>query len=74
MKSVGSRGIFYATALKALKGKHRVSVILFHLRVTSLFEFPPMKSNDRIALEIFHQKMKITMTWLKLQCETNSTM
>ena len=28
------------------------------------FEFPPIKSNGRIALQNFHQKLKVTITWL----------
>ena len=31
----------------------------------SLFEFPLIKSNGRIALLQFHQILKITITWLK---------
>ena len=31
----------------------------------SLFEFPSTTSNDRIGLRNFHQKLKITITWLK---------
>ena len=65
IQSIGSSGIFYATALKALKRDHGNPIIVSHLRVKSLFEFPPIKSNDRIALRNFHQKLKITITWLK---------
>ena len=28
------------------------------------FKFPPIKSNGRIALQNFHQKLKVTITWL----------
>ena len=31
----------------------------------SLFKFPPIKGNDRIALRIYHHKLKITITWLQ---------
>ena len=65
IQSIGSSGIFYATALKALKRDYGNPIIVSHLRVKSLFEFPPIKSNDRIALRNFHQKLKITITWLK---------
>ena len=65
IQSIGSSRIFYATALKALKRDYGNPIIVSHLRVKSLFEFPPIKSNDRIALRNFHQKLKITITWLK---------
>ena len=70
IQSMGSSGIFYATALKALKRDYGNPIIVSHLRVKSLFEFPTIKSNDRIALRNFHQKLKITITWLKsIGCE-----
>ena len=31
----------------------------------SLFEFPLIKVNDRIALRNYHQKLKTTITWLQ---------
>ena len=65
IQSIGSSGIFYAIALKALKHDNGNPIIVSHLRVKSLFEFPPIKSNDRIALRNFHQKLKINITWLK---------
>ena len=65
IQSIGSSGIFYATSLKALKRDYRNPIIVSHLRVKSIFEFPPIKSNDRIALLNFQQKLKITITWLK---------
>ena len=65
IQSIGSSGIFYTTALKALKRDYGNPIIVSHLRVKSLFEFPPIKSNDRIALRNFHEKLKITITWLK---------
>ena len=65
IQSIGSSGIFYATALKALKCDYGNPIIVSHLRVKSLFDFPPIKSNDRIALLNFQQKLKITITWLK---------
>ena len=46
-------------ALKALKRDYVNPVIISHLRITSLFEFPPIKSNNRIDLQNFHQKLKI---------------
>ena len=65
IQSVGSSRIFYATTLKALKCDYGNPIIKSHLLVKSLFEFPPIKSNDRIALRNFHQKLKITIAWLK---------
>ena len=61
IQSIGSSRTFYATALKALKRDYGNPIIASHLRIKSLFEFPPIK----IALRNFHQKLKITITWLK---------
>ena len=65
--SIGSSGIFYATTLKALKDNYGNLIIISHLCVKSLFKFPPIQSNDRIALRNLqlHQKLKITIIWLK---------
>ena len=61
IQSIGSSRIFYATALKALKRDYGNPIIVSHVRIKSLLEFPPIK----IALRNFHQKLKITITWLK---------
>ena len=61
IQSIGSSGIFYATAQKVLKRDYWNPVIVSHLRVKSLFKLPPIKSNDRIALRHFHQHFKITI-------------
>ena len=65
IQSIGSSRIFYATALKALKHDYGNPIIVSHLLVKSFFEFPPIKSNNRIAWPNFHQKLKIIITWLK---------
>ena len=65
IQSIGCSRIFYATTLKALKCDYGNPIIISRLRVKSLFKFPSIKSNDRIALRNFHQKLKITITWLK---------
>ena len=39
--------------------------VVAHLRMKSLFEFPLIKANDHIALRNYHQKLKITITWLQ---------
>ena len=40
-------------------------IIVSQLQFKSLFEFPSTTSNDRIGLQNFHQKLKITITWMK---------
>ena len=65
IQSVGSSGIFYATGLKTLKSDFGNPIIVAHLRMKSLFEFPLIKANDHIALRNYHQKLKITITWLR---------
>ena len=62
IQPIGTSGIFYATALKTLKRDYEYPVIVSRLRVKSLFEFQPTKSNERIALRKFHQKLTINIT------------
>ena len=64
-QSVRSSGVFYATAFKTLKLDFGNPVIVAHLRIKSLFKFPPIKGNDCIAFRNYHQKLKITITWLQ---------
>ena len=54
IQSVGSSGIFYATALKTLKRDFGNPIIVADLHIKSLFEFPLIKANDRIALRNYH--------------------
>ena len=61
---IGFSAIFYATALKALKRDYGNPIIISNLCVKSLFELPLIKGNDRIALWNFHQKLKLTISWL----------
>ena len=65
IQSVGSSRIFYVTALKTLKRDFGNLIIVAHLRMKSLFEFPLIKANDRIALRNCHLKLKITITWFQ---------
>ena len=65
IQSIWSNRIFCATALKVLKCDYRNPIIVSPLRLKSLFEFTQIKSNDRTTLWNFHQKLKITITWLK---------
>ena len=65
IQSIGSSGIFYATALKTLKRDFGNPLMIAHLRLKSLFELPVIKQYDRIALRNYHQQLKITITWLQ---------
>ena len=62
---IGSSAFFYSTILKALKCDYGNPITVSHLRVKSHFELPSIKNNDRIALLNFHQKLRMTITWLK---------
>ena len=58
-------GIFCATALKALRRDYGYPIIVSHQLVKSLLKFQSIKTNNQTALPNFHQKRKITITWLK---------
>ena len=61
IQSIGSSGILYVAPLKALKRDYGNPIIVSHLHVKSLFEFPPIKNNDRIGLPNSHPKLRITI-------------
>ena len=65
VQSIGVNGIFYASALKALKRDFGNPVVVSQLKLKSLLEQPQIASNDKISLRRFHQQLSTTNTWLK---------
>ena len=47
---IGSKKIFYATALKTLKRDLGNPLIVAHSRFSSVFDKPQIKGNDKISL------------------------
>jgi len=62
--AIGRNGIFYATALKCLKREFGNPSLVTHLKLKALFDKPQIKPNDRVALKLYHQNLKCTVTWL----------
>ena len=56
--SIGSNGIFYATALKTLKRDFGNPLLVAHKRLSQLFNRKPINSKDKVSLWQFHQELK----------------
>ena len=55
--SIGTNGLFYASALKSLKRDFGDHLVVAHLKLKSVFHRPQIKSGDRIALTEFQQSL-----------------
>ena len=64
IQSIGSSGLFYASALKTLKGDFGNPLLVATLRMKRLFDKPQINGRDRNALREFHQQLKMNNTWL----------
>ena len=56
--AIGCNKIFYATALKTLKRDFGNPLIAPDSRLSSAFDKPQIKTNDKISLRQFHQQLK----------------
>ena len=61
--SIGTNGLFYASALRSLKRDFGDPLAVTHLELKSVFDKPQIKSGDRIALREFKQRLKCVITW-----------
>ena len=66
IQSIGSSGLFYASALKTLKRDFSNPLLVAMLRMKGLFNKPQISGRDRNALREFHQQLKMNNTWLML--------
>ena len=64
VESIGRNDIFYATTLKCLKREFGNPNVVTHLKLKSLFDQPQIKGANRASLQLYHQKLKTTNTWL----------
>ena len=62
--TIGSNGVFYATALKTLKKNFGDHLLVEYLKIKAVFDRPQIKTNDRIGLRNFYQHLKICSSWL----------
>ena len=60
VQSIGSNGLFYASALKSFRNPLLVATF----RMKTLFDKPHINGRDRIALREYHQQLKMSNTWL----------
>ena len=65
VESIGTSGIFYATALKSLKRDFGNTTVVTYSKLKNLLDKPQLSSVDRAAIRRFHQQLKSTVTWLK---------
>ena len=65
IQSIGSNGIFYASALKSLKRDFGNPVVVSHLKLKAVLDMPQIPTNDRVLLRRYHQRLSSTTTWLK---------
>ena len=62
IETVGTCGLFYATALKTLKREFGNTLLVAHLRLKSIFNKLQIEPNDRSTLPEFHQRIKLNIT------------
>ena len=60
VETIGTSGIFYATALKTFGSP----LLISYFRLKNLFNKPQIRVNDRITLGQFHQELKLIISWL----------
>ena len=64
VQSIGTNGIFCATALKTLKRNFRDKILISDLKSKNLFDQPQIKGSDRITLRQYHHQLKTFNAWL----------
>ena len=64
VQSIGSNGLFYASALKSLKSNSGNPLLVATFRVKTLFDKSHINGRDTIVLREYHQQLKINNIWL----------
>ena len=64
IQSIGSSGLFHASALKTLKRDFGNPLLVGTLRMKGLFNKPKISGRDRNAQRKIHQQLKMNNTWL----------
>ena len=64
VSSIGSNGMFYATALKTLERDFGNLLLVAHRCLPQLFNRNPISSNNKVSLRQFHQELKQNNMWL----------
>ena len=61
---IGRNGIFYASAMKAIKSEFVNPYTVSHLKPENILELPSISPDDNNGLRHFHQVLKGAVTWL----------
>ena len=64
VSAIGRNGLFYATALKALKREIGNSHAASFLRLKAVLDQSQIQTDDQKGLKQFHQQLKTVITWL----------
>ena len=64
VSAIGRNGLFYATALKALKREFGNPYAVSYLKLKAVLEQGQIKADDQKGLRQFHQQLKTVVTWL----------
>ena len=64
VKSIGTSGTFYATALKTLKRDFSDKFLISHLKLKNLLDQFQIKGSDKITLSQYHRQLKTFNAWL----------
>ena len=57
--------LFYASALKLMKGEFGNPLMVWHLKLKDVLELPLILHGDQNNLKNYHQKPKTAATWLE---------
>ena len=60
--SIGRNGLFYATAMKTLKGNFGNPMVVSFLKLKSVLDVPQITNKNRACLRAFHQQLKSVIT------------
>ena len=62
VKTVGTNGYFYATALKVLKRHFNNPLVVQHLKLKKLFDQKQISIEYKLGLCSFHQQLRTCMS------------
>ena len=70
--SIGRNNLFYATAMKTLKGNFGNAMVVSFLKLKSVLDFPQITNENRAGLRAFHQRLKSVIKWSNSMGDTSA--
>ena len=64
VSAIGRNGLFYATALKALKREFGKPYVVSFLKLKAILDQSQIQTGDQKGHKQFHQQLKTVITWL----------